>query len=121
MSPYRRLLEAPDERLARFDGRGPNPRGIAHQFDISLHAMTRMDERSVPRQVVVAALSRPPLRHLARGLAIFRSHGFEMLVDLNTRIVITVLPKNRQFADNAGRDAGCSAHRGRRRSARPAI
>ena len=34
MSPYRRLLEAPDERLAGSDGRAPNYRQAPGHFEV---------------------------------------------------------------------------------------
>lgn len=88
-------------------GRG-NP-----EFALSRHAIDRSKERGVTRHVIMTALSKPPTGLIDRDTAVFSSNGYQLLVDLVTRVVITILPKDRRFSQS-WRDAGCSAHRARR-------
>lgn len=111
MSKNQQPREVPRIEPAVAEGRLLRPRGRNEEFFLSLHAQDRAHERGAGRCVLLAALSRRPVSHLDDGVAVFRSDGFQILVNLETRVVITVLPKDCGFLNAKRRDSGCAAHR----------
>lgn len=85
-------------------------------FVVTQHAQQRADERGASRRLIFAALSHRPTARLSDGLTVFSASGFAVLVDLTTRRVVTVLPRDAAPKVTSTRDAGCvGRQRGYRR------
>jgi hypothetical protein len=118
MSDRLEALEILRVGTAGGEGRVLLPRGCNGEFMLSAHAQDRAHERGARRCVLMAALSRRPVSRLSGGVAVFSSDGFQILVDLDTHVVITVLPKDGVLLNAKRRDSGCAAHRSRQPTAR---